>query len=198
MSLTIYGIPASRAFRVLWAAEETGLPYANDPLSYKDPAIKAPPYLAINPNGTIPAIVDDGLRDLLAALEGGEVADLPAVAAARERHRPHRRVVLLTLGNHLGRPIGDRDRLGRGQREAGRAAVRLLDPDQLGERFGAERRLARRVLVRETRRGGGEAGQQRDQDRDRQESARDHPGKASAGADGTKPAPPPAASGQPR
>jgi glutathione S-transferase len=60
MSLTIYGMPASRAFRVLWAAEETGLPYANEPLSFKDPAIKAPAYLAINPNGTIPAIVDDG------------------------------------------------------------------------------------------------------------------------------------------
>lgn len=61
MSLTIYGMPASRAFRVLWAAEEAGLPYANEPLSFRDPAIKAPAYLAINPNGTIPAIVDDGL-----------------------------------------------------------------------------------------------------------------------------------------
>jgi glutathione S-transferase len=60
MSLTIYGMPASRAFRVLWAAEETGVPYANEPFSFNDPAIKAPAYLAINPNGTIPAIVDDG------------------------------------------------------------------------------------------------------------------------------------------
>jgi glutathione S-transferase len=60
MSLTIYGMPASRAFRVLWAAEETGVPYTNEPLSFTDPAIKAPAYLAINPNGTIPAIVDDG------------------------------------------------------------------------------------------------------------------------------------------
>jgi glutathione S-transferase len=60
MSLTIYGMPASRAFRVLWAAEEAGLPYANEPLSFKDPALKEPGYLAINPNGTIPAIVDDG------------------------------------------------------------------------------------------------------------------------------------------
>jgi len=60
MSLMIYGIPASRTFRVIWAAEETGAAYANEPLSFKDPAIKAPAYLAINPNGTIPAIVDDG------------------------------------------------------------------------------------------------------------------------------------------
>jgi glutathione S-transferase len=44
MSLTVYGMPASRAFRVLWAAEEAGLPYANEPLSFKDPAIKAPAF----------------------------------------------------------------------------------------------------------------------------------------------------------
>lgn len=61
MSLTIYGMPASRAFRTLWAAEELGLAYENVPYSFSGPEIKAPAYLAINPNGTIPAIVDDGL-----------------------------------------------------------------------------------------------------------------------------------------
>lgn len=60
MSLTIYGMPASRTFRVLWAAEETGLPYTNVPLSFLGPEIKEAPYLAINPNGTIPALTDDG------------------------------------------------------------------------------------------------------------------------------------------
>jgi glutathione S-transferase len=60
MSLTIYGMPASRAFRTLWAAEELGLAYENKPWSYLGPEIKGAEYLAINPNGTIPAIVDDG------------------------------------------------------------------------------------------------------------------------------------------
>ncbi len=61
MSLTIYGTPASRTFRVIWAAEELGLSYALVPWHYKDPRVKSPEYLAINPNGMIPAIVDDGL-----------------------------------------------------------------------------------------------------------------------------------------
>ena len=62
MSVTIYGLPASRTFRCLWAAEETGLSYANVAYSHKGPEIKEPAYLAINPNGTIPALVDGGFR----------------------------------------------------------------------------------------------------------------------------------------
>lgn len=62
MSLKIYGMPASRTFRCLWAAEESGLPYENLPWSYLGPEIKAPAYLAINPNGTIPALSDDGFN----------------------------------------------------------------------------------------------------------------------------------------
>lgn len=61
MTLKIYGIPASRAIRPIWAAEELGLPYENLPLHYASEAVKAPAYLAINPNGTVPAIDDDGL-----------------------------------------------------------------------------------------------------------------------------------------
>lgn len=61
MSLTIYGIAASRAFRVLWAAEELGLAYEHVAYRFDGPEIKSAAYLAINPNGAIPAIVDDGL-----------------------------------------------------------------------------------------------------------------------------------------
>jgi glutathione S-transferase len=60
MSLVIYGKPASRAFRVLWTAEELGVPYENVPYDFVGPEIKSPAYLAINPNGTIPAITDEG------------------------------------------------------------------------------------------------------------------------------------------
>jgi glutathione S-transferase len=59
MTLKIYGAPRSRTFRVLWAAEELGLPYENIPVDFAEGS-KKPDYLAINPNGRIPAIDDDG------------------------------------------------------------------------------------------------------------------------------------------
>lgn len=60
MSLTIYGVAASRAFRTLWAARELGLAYDHVPHHYAGPEVKAAPYLAINPMGAVPAIVDGG------------------------------------------------------------------------------------------------------------------------------------------
>jgi glutathione S-transferase len=58
MSLTIYGIVASRAIRPLWAAAELGLPYEHQATDYKGGATRTPEFLAINPNGHIPALVD--------------------------------------------------------------------------------------------------------------------------------------------
>ena len=46
--------------RTLWAAEELGLDYELRPIGWDDPWLKGPEFLAINPAGTIPAIVDDG------------------------------------------------------------------------------------------------------------------------------------------
>jgi len=60
MSLTIYGVAASRAFRVYWTAEELGLSYQQVAWKFGGPEIKSAAYRAINPNATIPAIVDDG------------------------------------------------------------------------------------------------------------------------------------------
>lgn len=61
MTLKIYGIAASRAFRPIWAAEELGIPYEHVRVHYQDPSLKEAPFRALNPNGTVPAIVDDGL-----------------------------------------------------------------------------------------------------------------------------------------
>lgn len=58
MSLTIYGIVASRAIRPLWAAEELGLRYTHERTDYKGGGTRRPDFLAINPNGHIPALVD--------------------------------------------------------------------------------------------------------------------------------------------
>jgi len=58
--LKIYGIARTRAFRALWMAQELGLDYEHDPVEIGDAGARAPEFLAINPNGRLPVIVDDG------------------------------------------------------------------------------------------------------------------------------------------
>ena len=59
MALTIYGIPNSRAIRPLWAAAELGLNFEHIPLNYQLGATRTPEFLALNPNGHIPVLVDE-------------------------------------------------------------------------------------------------------------------------------------------
>lgn len=56
----LYGMAASRAFRSVWAIEEVGIDYEHVPTNF-GPESKAPEYLAINPNGRVPALVDGEL-----------------------------------------------------------------------------------------------------------------------------------------
>lgn len=60
MSLRIYGVARTRAFRVLWVAKELGLDYEHLPIEIRDANPHAAEYLKINPNGRLPAIEDDG------------------------------------------------------------------------------------------------------------------------------------------
>jgi glutathione S-transferase len=59
-SLRIYGIARTRAFRALWVAKELGLDYQHLPIEIGDDGAKSPEFLAINPNGRLPVIVDGG------------------------------------------------------------------------------------------------------------------------------------------
>ena len=61
MSLKIHGIAASRASRPLWVALELGLAFEHVPLHYKDGATHTPEFLALNPNGHIPVLQDEGV-----------------------------------------------------------------------------------------------------------------------------------------
>ena len=56
--LRIYGTARTRAFRALWVATELGLDYEHLPIEIGDAGARAPEFLAINPNGRLPAIVD--------------------------------------------------------------------------------------------------------------------------------------------
>jgi len=58
--LRIYGIARTRAFRALWMATELGLDYEHVPIETGPAGARKPDYLAINPNGRLPAIDDDG------------------------------------------------------------------------------------------------------------------------------------------
>ena len=58
--LRIYGVARTRAFRALWAAEELGLAYQHLPIEIGDAGARTPEFLALNPNGRLPVIVDDG------------------------------------------------------------------------------------------------------------------------------------------
>lgn len=57
----LYGMASSRAFRSIWAAEEIGLDYDHVGTSFQADS-KTPEYLAVNPNGRIPALDDDGFK----------------------------------------------------------------------------------------------------------------------------------------
>ena len=61
-NLKIYGVPGSRAYRALWMANELGLDYEHVPIRFADGSTRTPEYLAVNPNGQIPAIDDGGFK----------------------------------------------------------------------------------------------------------------------------------------
>jgi glutathione S-transferase len=57
-TITIHGIAASRAIRPLWAATELGLAFEHVDTPYQGGATRTPEFLALNPNGHIPVVVD--------------------------------------------------------------------------------------------------------------------------------------------
>ncbi|MCX7372510.1 MAG: glutathione S-transferase family protein [Alphaproteobacteria bacterium] len=69
MTVTLYGVARSRASRNLWLLHETGMPFTHEPViqagRLADPAAQintqSPAFLAVNPTGKIPALVDGDL-----------------------------------------------------------------------------------------------------------------------------------------
>ncbi|HEY3793827.1 MAG TPA: glutathione S-transferase [Bradyrhizobium sp.] len=59
--ITLYHCHAARSFRPLWMLEELGLPYALKMLPFP-PRVFAKEYMALNPLGTIPLLIDGDTR----------------------------------------------------------------------------------------------------------------------------------------
>lgn len=58
MSVKIYGSSHSRSLRVLWMLEEMGFPYEHNPIGFEQCGSDTA-YVALNPAGTIPCLVED-------------------------------------------------------------------------------------------------------------------------------------------
>ena len=56
--MKVYFAPQSRAVRTVWLLEEIGLPYELEKFQLGQKEMRAPDYLAINPNGRVPTLVD--------------------------------------------------------------------------------------------------------------------------------------------
>jgi glutathione S-transferase len=58
MTLRIYGVARTRAFRALWVAEELGLAYEHVPVEIDEARARESEFLKLNPNGRLPLIAD--------------------------------------------------------------------------------------------------------------------------------------------
>jgi len=61
MAIKLYSWPQSSGTRIAWALEELGIPYDYVELDAKKLEHRTPEYLAINPHGKVPGLVDDNV-----------------------------------------------------------------------------------------------------------------------------------------
>lgn len=75
MSITLYHHPFSRAVTTLWMLEEVGAPYDLQFVDLQKGGQDTPEFLAINPMGKVPTLVDDGVVVTEGAAIGTYLAD---------------------------------------------------------------------------------------------------------------------------
>jgi glutathione S-transferase len=154
MMLTLYGVYRSRASRIIWLCNELGVSFKHVPVIQRyrfkgePPAgtihTKSPEFLAVNPNGHIPSIDDDGLvlheslaiNLYLARKHGGPLAAAtPAEDGlvtmwtlwAAAEVEPHS---ILVLYHMAMRPMEERDpRIAAAAVEALKAPFAVLDKE---------------------------------------------------------------------
>jgi glutathione S-transferase len=75
--IKIYGCPRTRSTRAVWAAEEVGIEYELIKLELMQGEHRSPEFLALNPGGKVPVLVDG---DLVLSESGAIVTYLGALA----------------------------------------------------------------------------------------------------------------------
>jgi glutathione S-transferase len=154
---TLYHVPTSRSLRVLWALEEMGAAAAVEVKSLGvRPRLQAPEYLAINPSGTLPALIDGhraiyeslAICEYLAARHGSDL-----IVGPDELERPEFVQWLLYGEATLQAPISAMARVGRirnktQEMQAGIDAVRADERHTLSMRLKLlEQRLEGRAFL---------------------------------------------------
>ena len=59
--MKVYFAPQSRAVRTVWLLEEIGLTYEVEKFQLGQKEMRAPDYMAINPNGRVPTLIDSAI-----------------------------------------------------------------------------------------------------------------------------------------
>src|SRR5258706_10560473 len=112
---TLYHVPTSRSLRVLWTLEEIGATVEVKSLGVR-PRLQEPEYLAINPAGTLPALIDGdraiyeslAICEYLAARHGSDL-----IVAPGEPEQPEFMQWLLYGEATLQAPLSAMARVGR-------------------------------------------------------------------------------------
>jgi len=115
LTATLYHVPTSRSLRVLWTLEEIGATVEVKSLGVR-PQLQEPEYLAINPAGTLPALIDGdraiyeslAICEYLAARHGSDL-----IVAPDEPERPEYMQWLLYGEATLQAPLSARARVRR-------------------------------------------------------------------------------------
>jgi glutathione S-transferase len=154
--LRLYYAPQTRAIRPRWLLEEIGAPYELVRLDLSAGDQKKPEYLKLNPNGTVPTLVDDNVTLYESAAIVQYLADkfpqtqlAPAVGtAARGKYYqwihyamsalepPAVTIFLHTTGTRMGRPQHERiPQLVPEARAQLATAVKVVDDALAGKQF---------------------------------------------------------------
>lgn len=158
MSITVYGFGRSRAQRAVWALEEAGLDYEWHAVDARAGELSSEAFLALNPGGKVPVLVDDGFvlteSAVICTYIGEKVPERELVPSAgtRARYRYEQWMAftlteleqpLWTMGKHrfaLPRDLRVPQMLDVAPKEFARAEAVLArgfgeGPHLLGERF---------------------------------------------------------------